>query len=83
MTTVADDARARAGERGELPGPSPGLDQRRTSSAVDSARARSREFATDEEQLADVARQRAVQRMLFDAGLAGIIVPKEVRRGQA
>jgi alkylation response protein AidB-like acyl-CoA dehydrogenase len=32
---------------------------------------------TDEEELAEVARERAVQRMLFDAGLAGISVPRE------
>jgi len=30
---------------------------------------------TDEEELAEVARERAVQRMLFDAGLAGVCVP--------
>jgi alkylation response protein AidB-like acyl-CoA dehydrogenase len=32
---------------------------------------------TDEEELAEFSRQRAVQRMLFDAGFAGIVVPKE------
>jgi alkylation response protein AidB-like acyl-CoA dehydrogenase len=32
---------------------------------------------TDEEELAAVARDREVQRMLFDAGLAGICVPRE------
>jgi alkylation response protein AidB-like acyl-CoA dehydrogenase len=32
---------------------------------------------TDEEELAAVARDREVQRMLFDAGLAGICYPKE------
>ena len=32
---------------------------------------------TDEEELAAVAREREVQRMLFDAGLAGICFPKE------
>jgi alkylation response protein AidB-like acyl-CoA dehydrogenase len=32
---------------------------------------------SDEEELADVARQRALQKMLFDAGLAGIVVPTE------
>ena len=32
---------------------------------------------TDEEELADVAREREVQRMMFDAGLAGICVPRE------
>lgn len=31
----------------------------------------------DEEELASVARERAVQRMLFDAGLAGVCVPRE------
>jgi alkylation response protein AidB-like acyl-CoA dehydrogenase len=31
---------------------------------------------TDEEELADVARNRALQRLLYDGGLAGIIVPK-------
>jgi alkylation response protein AidB-like acyl-CoA dehydrogenase len=31
----------------------------------------------DEEELAEVARERAVQRMFFDAGLAGVCVPKE------
>jgi alkylation response protein AidB-like acyl-CoA dehydrogenase len=31
----------------------------------------------DEEELAGVARDREVQRMLFDAGLAGVCVPKE------
>ena len=32
---------------------------------------------TDEEELAEVARDRELQRMLFDAGLAGICVPTE------
>ncbi len=32
---------------------------------------------TDEQELAAVAREREVQRMLFDAGLAGICFPKE------
>lgn len=32
---------------------------------------------SDEEELAGVARDREIQRMLFDAGLAGICVPKE------
>ncbi len=32
---------------------------------------------TDEEELAEVARERGVQRMLFDAGLAGICFPRE------
>ncbi len=32
---------------------------------------------TDDEELAAVARERAVQRMLFDAGLAGICFPRE------
>ena len=32
---------------------------------------------TDEEELAAVARDREIQRMLFDAGLAGVCVPKE------
>ena len=32
---------------------------------------------TDEEELAEVAREREVQRMLFDAGLAGICFPTE------
>ena len=32
---------------------------------------------TDEEELAEVARDREVQRMLFDAGLAGICIPPE------
>lgn len=32
---------------------------------------------SDEEELAEVAREREVQRMLFDAGLAGLCVPKE------
>ena len=32
---------------------------------------------TDEEELAEVARDREVQRMLFDAGLAGVCVPTE------
>ena len=31
--------------------------------------------ATDEEELAAVAREREIQRMLFDAGLAGICFP--------
>jgi alkylation response protein AidB-like acyl-CoA dehydrogenase len=31
---------------------------------------------TDEEELADVAREREVQRMLFDGGLAGICIPR-------
>ena len=35
---------------------------------------------TDEEELADVARDRELQRMLFDAGLAGICFPTRVRR---
>ncbi|HKU44223.1 MAG TPA: acyl-CoA dehydrogenase family protein, partial [Polyangiales bacterium] len=32
---------------------------------------------SDEEELAEVARERQVQRMLFDAGLAGVCVPRE------
>ncbi|HUA96685.1 MAG TPA: acyl-CoA dehydrogenase family protein [Acidimicrobiales bacterium] len=36
-----------------------------------------RTVRTDEEELAGVARDREVQRMLFDAGLAGICVPTE------
>jgi alkylation response protein AidB-like acyl-CoA dehydrogenase len=32
---------------------------------------------TDEQELAELARQRGVQRVLFDAGFAGIVVPKE------
>ncbi len=31
---------------------------------------------TDEEELAEMARQRGLQRQLFDAGFAGIVVPK-------
>ena len=74
MTTVADDtdpglesvasfrARARAWIRENL-------------KAVDQHPGEVAEFATDEEQLAEVARQRAVQRMLFDAGFAGSSCP--------
>ena len=36
-----------------------------------------RKDRTDDEELAGVARDREVQRMLFDAGLAGICVPRE------
>lgn len=36
-----------------------------------------RNIRTDEEELADVARERDMQRMLFDAGLAGICFPRE------
>jgi len=36
-----------------------------------------RAHRTDEEELAEVARERVVQRMLFDAGLAGVCVPRE------
>jgi alkylation response protein AidB-like acyl-CoA dehydrogenase len=36
-----------------------------------------RDVAADEEELAAVARDRAVQRMLFEAGLAGICMPVE------
>ena len=36
-----------------------------------------RDERTDEEELAAVARDREVQRMLFDAGLAGVCVPRE------
>jgi len=36
-----------------------------------------RAHRTDEEELAEVAREREVQRMLFDAGLAGVCVPRE------
>jgi alkylation response protein AidB-like acyl-CoA dehydrogenase len=36
-----------------------------------------RMLRSDEEELAEVAREREVQRMLFDAGLAGICVPRE------
>jgi alkylation response protein AidB-like acyl-CoA dehydrogenase len=32
---------------------------------------------TDEQELSEVAREREVQRMLFDAGLAGVCVPRE------
>ncbi len=35
---------------------------------------------SDEEELADVAHQRVLQRLLFDGGLAGIIVPRRIRR---
>ena len=35
---------------------------------------------TDEEELAAVARERELQRMLFDAGLAGICFPTRLRR---
>jgi alkylation response protein AidB-like acyl-CoA dehydrogenase len=36
-----------------------------------------RAHRTDEEELVEVAREREVQRMLFDAGLAGVCVPRE------
>jgi alkylation response protein AidB-like acyl-CoA dehydrogenase len=36
-----------------------------------------RQDRTEEEELAEIAREREVQRMLFDAGLAGISVPRE------
>jgi alkylation response protein AidB-like acyl-CoA dehydrogenase len=36
-----------------------------------------RGLQTDEEELTEVSRHRELQRMLFDEGLAGIIVPKE------
>jgi alkylation response protein AidB-like acyl-CoA dehydrogenase len=36
-----------------------------------------RNFRADEQELAEVAREREVQRMLFDANLAGICFPKE------
>lgn len=36
-----------------------------------------RNVRSDEEELAEVARDREVQRMLFDAGLAGVCVPRE------
>ena len=36
-----------------------------------------RNNSTDEEELAEVAREREVQRMMFDAGLAGICIPTE------
>jgi alkylation response protein AidB-like acyl-CoA dehydrogenase len=76
MTTVADDAlpgvegvasfraRARAWIRENL-------------KAVDQHPGEVAEFRTDEEHLAEVARQRAVQRLLFDAGFAGLIVPQK------
>src|SRR6202021_374635 len=35
-----------------------------------------REELTDEQELTEVKRQLGIQRMLFDAGLAGIVVPK-------
>jgi alkylation response protein AidB-like acyl-CoA dehydrogenase len=35
------------------------------------------DLQTDEQVLAEVARQRAVQRQLFDAGFAGLVVPRE------
>src|SRR3546814_10009304 len=34
-------------------------------------------YRSDEEELAIAAREREVQRMLFDAGLAGICMPRE------
>lgn len=34
-------------------------------------------YKSDEEELEDVARDRAVQRAMFDAGLAGVCVPRE------
>ena len=82
MTTVADDAlpgvegvasfraRARAWIRENL-------------KAVDQHPGEVAEFGTDEEHLAEVARQRAVQRLLFDAGFAGLHRAPEVRRGRA
>lgn len=36
-----------------------------------------RNLRTDEQELADVARDRQIQRLLFDGGLAGICVPRE------
>ena len=36
-----------------------------------------RHVRTDEEELAGVAHDRALQRMFFDAGLAGIVIPRE------
>jgi alkylation response protein AidB-like acyl-CoA dehydrogenase len=36
-----------------------------------------RTFGSDEEELANIAREREIQRMLFDAGLAGVVVPRE------
>ena len=76
MTTVADDAhpdledvasfraRARAWIRENL-------------KPVDQHPGELAEFRTDEQELAEVARQRAVQRLLFDAGFAGIVVPRK------
>jgi alkylation response protein AidB-like acyl-CoA dehydrogenase len=76
MTTVADDARAeledvqsfriraRAWVREHL-------------KPVDQHPGEAAEFRTDEQVLAEVARQRSVQRLLFDGGFAGIVVPRE------
>ncbi|HKP62539.1 MAG TPA: acyl-CoA dehydrogenase family protein [Polyangiales bacterium] len=36
-----------------------------------------RAYRSDEEELAEVAREREVQRLLFDAGLAGVCVPQQ------
>lgn len=36
-----------------------------------------RTFGNDEEELADIARERQIQRMLFDANLAGVVVPRD------
>ena len=55
----------------------------RASSGPTSARSRTEELrwdsrhASEEEELAEVAHERELQRMLFDAGLAGICFPRE------
>jgi alkylation response protein AidB-like acyl-CoA dehydrogenase len=76
MTTVADDARReledvarfRARARAWI---------RENLKPVDRHPGEVIEFRTDQQELAEVARQRAVQRMLFDAGFAGLVVPRK------
>ncbi len=69
--------RSRPSERG----PGPGSGPTSSRSAPDpSPRDRSATTGSDEEELAEVARDREIQRMLFDAGLAGICFPTRVRR---
>ena len=54
------------------------LDPRATSAGrADERRHAARRSSATKQELADVARDRELQRMLFDAGLAGICVPRE------
>ena len=63
--------------RASGPGPGPSIRANLRPADPDAVVGPLRNERTDEEELAAVAREREVQRMLFDAGLAGICFPTE------